>query len=79
MTRLGIICSNKALATMNNGRKSRLEEHKKGANREETKIQTNEKKSSTHSLTWFFDSSNRVHYNILSHSSSTREKVKITV
>lgn len=29
---------------MNNGRKSRLEEHKKGGNREETKIQTNEKK-----------------------------------
>lgn len=38
---------------MNNGRKSRLEEHKKGGNREETKIQTNEKKSSTHFLTWF--------------------------
>lgn len=53
MTRLGIICSNKALATMNNGRKSRLEEHKKGGNREETKIQTNEKKNSTHFLTWF--------------------------
>ena len=29
---------------MNNRRKSRLEEQKKGGNREETKIQTNEKK-----------------------------------